>query len=486
MRVPDQNLLPAISAPAPKQSSSASRRSADDGSNFGEVYKKTATEKDRSSEQASSKRNTEASGKNDNDNDQVKARDAAAEKNAPGDANAAANKAEGGVVDRGVKAAEKKALLKALADFNNMSGNDLQKLAEELGLNADALKAALEELVKSAKTTPTGTDTAVSPEASAFEEDSVAALFRLLLGQKKASENANADKVSNGANGDGEETPQHVAEADAKSVDDIADLLKALSAEMKVQADDQTEKQDADGAGQRVFRFERADGKGVPVEMQIGGQQTGDTLESGNSSKIETVTVLDARRYLAPADINTTNIVSNMAGDKGWASAMKTASSNHVAALAPEKTITEVNTLKIQMHPVDLGTVTATLRLKGDDLVVNMKVHTAEAYNQLTIDKDKIIQSLKAQGFSVDHINIQLSATPDRGVQQSAASQQQQDGQQMQGGANGEAARQGQQDGSRRQQTGNQDTFQTVDDLVAAGGDVSSDGRKAGSGQIYL
>ncbi len=486
MRVLEQNLLSTLSATSPNQSPSVSRRSADDGSNFGEVYKKTATEKNRDNEQASSRKSKEASDKNDNDNKQVEAKDAAPEKSAVDDANAGAKNADSRAGDSGSKVADKKALLKALSDFNNMSGDDLQNLAEDLGLNADDLKAALEELAKSVQAASSEADAGILSDVDLIEEDSIAALFKLLLGQKKVSEHADADKTNTGESTDGEEGKQGAVDADAKSVDDIADLLKALSAEMKVQADDQAQKPNAHGEAPKTFRFERADGKGVPVEMQIGGQSTGDALESGNASKVETVTVLDARRYLAPVDVNATNIVSNMAGDKGWASAMKTAASNHVATMAPEKTITEVNTLKIQMHPADLGTVEATLRLKGDDLVVNMKVHTAEAYNQLNVDKDKIIQSLKAQGFSVDHINIQLTAAPDRGVQQSAASQQQQDGQQMQGGANGEAARQGQQDGSQRQQSGNQDTFQAVDDLVPAGGDVARDDSKAGPGQIYL
>lgn len=38
-----------------------------------------------------------------------------------------------------------------------------------------------------------------------------------------------------------------------------------------------------------------------------------------------------------------------------------------------------VNTLKIQMNPIDLGLVTATMRLAGDALNVDLKVETGAA-----------------------------------------------------------------------------------------------------------
>ena len=60
------------------------------------------------------------------------------------------------------------------------------------------------------------------------------------------------------------------------------------------------------------------------------------------------------------------------------------------------------------MHPIDLGMVTATLRLKDDELHVEIKVETGDAFRQLSDDQSAMVKALRAQGFAVDQVNIVL------------------------------------------------------------------------------
>ncbi|AEG52136.1 flagellar hook-length control protein FliK [Sinorhizobium meliloti] len=159
----------------------------------------------------------------------------------------------------------------------------------------------------------------------------------------------------------------------------------------------------------RLFRFARADGKGQAVSMSISRDGERAVVENSRSSVkpgVETVTVLEARRYLGLAvNENATSVTTAIAGDSGWAEALQSSA----ATTKPEawsqagKTL---NTLKIQMHPVDLGMVTATLRLKDDELQVDLKVETGEAFRQLRDDQSEMVKALRAQGFAVDQVNI--------------------------------------------------------------------------------
>ena len=108
----------------------------------------------------------------------------------------------------------------------------------------------------------------------------------------------------------------------------------------------------------------------------------------------ETVTVVDARRYIGLAQTgNAAAVTGAITQDPEWA-----ASLSATGGLAPSEAAATgkvVNTLKIQMHPIELGLVTATLRLHGEELVVSLQVETGEAYRQLLDDKDTIVRALR-------------------------------------------------------------------------------------------
>ena len=180
------------------------------------------------------------------------------------------------------------------------------------------------------------------------------------------------------------------------------------------------------------FRLTRADGRGGALDLSI--SKSGDDateIKAGPSAGGDAVpvTVLDSRRYLGlAANSNSALVAGTLAGDREWSAAMQPGS-----ALANAANLTStgkvVNTLKIQLRPDNLGDVTATMRLSGDQLSVDLKVQTSEAYRQLHADQSHMVEALRAQGYQVDNITVSLSSNADQqsdGGRQSGSNQQQQ------------------------------------------------------------
>ncbi|MCD7108455.1 flagellar hook-length control protein FliK [Rhizobium sp. DKSPLA3] len=197
-----------------------------------------------------------------------------------------------------------------------------------------------------------------------------------------------------------------------------------------------------------VFRFARADGKVSPISLRAEAERPASKAPNDPASaKAETVTVLDARRYLGiaptlgnqlPMTANAQAVAAAITGNGDPTQALQ---ANTGIAGPQGATGKVVNTLKIQMHPIDLGLVTATLRLRDDELQIDLRVQTGDAYRQLTNDQDAMIKALRAQGFQVDQVNVIFtpsdSAGGNDGSGQPQSNQQQpssQNGRDSQGG----------------------------------------------------
>lgn len=189
----------------------------------------------------------------------------------------------------------------------------------------------------------------------------------------------------------------------------------------------------------RSFRFLRADGKGQALAMRV-GPSDGETVkyEIGQAKDGgQTVAVLDSRRYIAPASTNAASLTAAMMGDGEWASAMLPGSELANAA-SQSSSGKVVNTLKLQMSPIELGNVTATLRLSGEELTVQITVETHAAHKALSEDQGEMLKALRAQGFTVDQIQVTLNVgAADRADSGQTGAQGQSSGQQAQGGAQG-------------------------------------------------
>ncbi len=138
------------------------------------------------------------------------------------------------------------------------------------------------------------------------------------------------------------------------------------------------------------------------------------TDKSGN--RMAGVEVLEAKTFIAPtnASSNANNISQAILKSQQISSAAAAQSSEPIHQTAQPKAL---NTLKIQLNPAELGVVTATMKLNGDNLQVQLRVENVEAYRLLSEDSSSIVKALKGQGFGIDQINVTL-ATSDRGSNQ--------------------------------------------------------------------
>lgn len=127
-----------------------------------------------------------------------------------------------------------------------------------------------------------------------------------------------------------------------------------------------------------------------------------------------------------------------------------------------ERSFGAVKTLQIRLDPVDLGQVTARIRVVADNIEVHLiadKPHAAEA---LAADRSMIEKALKVAGVTDDSkitvsvaergtVNVQQSASSQNATQQQSNQSQGQQGQQGFGMQSGTDGRNGSQGGSQAQ-----------------------------------
>jgi len=120
------------------------------------------------------------------------------------------------------------------------------------------------------------------------------------------------------------------------------------------------------------------------------------------------VTVLGEQSIPAPAAQPTPTtgaLVDTLAGDAGWRAAVRDVAPMQHGGTHPGAA--PVHTLKLQLHPAELGMVTANLKFIGEQLSIEIQVENAEAYNRLSGDTDTIIKSLRAMGYEIDQVSVQ-------------------------------------------------------------------------------
>lgn len=86
-----------------------------------------------------------------------------------------------------------------------------------------------------------------------------------------------------------------------------------------------------------------------------------------------------------------------------------------VDAIHLSATHASAQSLKIQLHPAELGIVTATLRFAGEQLSIEIQVENHEAYRHLSDDSDTIVGALRDLGYEVDRVTVlqpQLASSP--------------------------------------------------------------------------
>lgn len=141
------------------------------------------------------------------------------------------------------------------------------------------------------------------------------------------------------------------------------------------------------------------------------------SLVDKSGTKMAGVEVLEAKTFIAPANTsaNANNISQAILKSQQISSAAAAQNSEPVYQTSQPKAL---NTLKIQLNPAELGVVTATMKLNGDNLQVQLRVENIDAYRLLSEDSSSIVKALKGQGFGIDQINLTLASSDRGGSQQ--------------------------------------------------------------------
>ncbi len=347
----------------------------------------------------------------------------------------------GGVRDTGIAAA---------AEFLDMAAavKNAGKLANGFSGGGDATARTNENAVSGDQITG---EEAAFPDEMAGEdiEDGLGSIIQLLKSERKTT-----------LPGVGEETaavkrPEEGKSAQAgQQASDTAILAQSLrelssssaqAGQHGAQADLDVGNEPEAASTETIVRFSRAGGKGASLEMQL---NTGKGEDAANiaeklATKVEDVTVLESRKFLGLGPQSNANMLAKSIGEQ-----LGLAGSG--GPLAPEGQTgaagQAVHTLKLQMNPDNLGSMTASLRLRGDVLSVDVMVETAEAHRHLSQDHDGLVKALRAQGFAVDHVSIQLAPSQAAGNNANPNGSQGQSfeqgfrngpGEQMQGGSGG-------------------------------------------------
>jgi chemotaxis protein MotD len=104
-----------------------------------------------------------------------------------------------------------------------------------------------------------------------------------------------------------------------------------------------------------------------------------------------------------PMSQTTSALIDALGSDNGLRQAFSTPSSGPQLA---GSVAVPTHILKIELHPAELGMVTASLRLSGERLSIELKPETHEAHRRLAADSEAIVKSLRGLGFDVDKVTI--------------------------------------------------------------------------------
>ncbi|WP_137156687.1 flagellar hook-length control protein FliK [Rhizobium sp. FKL33] len=366
-------------------------------------------------------------------------------------------------------------LAELLSEADSMlSADQLAALASELQGAGDGADAAnLQTLQDASLTEDGGVLASLFADVAVDGGEAASAAHRLLSSLAKA---LGAEKEGEAAT---DETSADTA-SEATTAASLLDLTQALPVTSAAQT---TETPDATGrsadsvkdALAQVTATTTGNADGVTdatVEDVLKSAKGGEDVKLDG---FDQVTVLDSRRYLGFGGDNAKALTAALANEASRALAPYTTMTD----VSVQATATTVNTLKIQMNPEHLGTMTASLRLKGEELSVEVTVDTIEGYRHLARDQSAIVQSLRDQGFSVDQVSIQLNPAP------KTESQQQDQGQY---GSN-QNLREGQGDAQRQQNgdgRGARSEQVSVSELQTSELDGNRGTGDSGDGGLYL
>ncbi len=417
---------------------------------------------------------------------------ASEEASSPGDHPASDSVAEelmvasGEPVRRSVKTA-----LPGAADYLALDEGQTQKpLADAASasatVKADRNTTARDHQAVEAEERLNPTEEAATDDSSSTEVAEVrgaADLLSILAGLSAATNALGSARLPSGvegrkaADGNGEKLSKAAAESNSRIRD------AALPSDMlDMPADDGV----ATGSDKN-FRFINAKNGSLNNDLTSAAQSRDRSGAEGKTGmpQTENVMVLDQRRFIGmQSSTNSASLMAAMVGDQAWTAAMQhDASLSNIASQSSSGSV--VHTLKLQMTPHDLGTVTATLKMIGDQLHVHLTVETRAAHRQLSEDSSGMLDSLRSQGFTVDQVSISIAPNAESDAQK--GQQGSQTGQQQSAG-NGERQSNANRNSSGERFSEMTDSRNTDDEASLDNSALAGVGRAGGAhaGQLYL
>lgn len=122
------------------------------------------------------------------------------------------------------------------------------------------------------------------------------------------------------------------------------------------------------------------------------------------------ITVLGTQNIPAPLAADTASrFIQDLTSSSGLVTTAPARASEVHDHAQPRQTT--LQTLKIQLHPAELGTVTANLRLAGEQMQVELRVESAEAYHRLSKDAELIVKAFRTMGYDIDQVTVQQSSS---------------------------------------------------------------------------
>ncbi len=161
-----------------------------------------------------------------------------------------------------------------------------------------------------------------------------------------------------------------------------------------------------------------AAGEAVPagggaLDDQSAARPSGATARG---AALQRVTVVAEQNFPAPAAYPVSRTASELAtaiaSDSGWRQAVSAAS---LPLHAGTPSASPAHALKIELHPAELGAVVANLRMAGEQLTIEIRPETYDAYRKLSADSEALVKSLRGLGFDIDKVTVlqpSLAATP--------------------------------------------------------------------------
>lgn len=154
-----------------------------------------------------------------------------------------------------------------------------------------------------------------------------------------------------------------------------------------------------------------APGKSTPdLSASLPDQRPEETFHEKHP---ERVTVTSVQTFAAPASVNVNPtvaaLVEVLAGEEG---VRQTQSLQSAASFSAPKPSGPAQSLRIELHPAELGMISARLHLSGNQLMVEIIPDTHEGWHRLSSDSETITRAMRDLGFDIGKVTIlQPSAT---------------------------------------------------------------------------